>query len=699
MGKILINYCSYEELMTIPGIGEDFAFGILTLRKKYDGQFTPQRFAIFKGRLDHTLVDEVMQYFDFTPCLSNSPKTSSDQNTHNDPSTSLYQDHSSSSKGHSRSSQSDDYPSSYSSHKSSRQSPSYSQSHYDSYSNDSDDSHSRSPSHGRSHSRHHSTNHSSRSQGHSSRSSRNCQSNGSESAPRSERADHYLNHRSSHRFSEDEHSKSFPSPTRYDRSCSPSYSRSHSPDYKYHFKSGSLHQARNYQNDSTSDSAPHSERANHYSDCRSYKTSNHALGSSRHAKKYHGDGSDSAPHSERANHYSDHTSFESSNKLEKQFTDLENSVDSKFCKFEEQVSSLEGNVQNLHKQNPILEKEAFLKLENQVTHLETKIDLISSRFDSVQDSVGEKLKSILHVVETLQNSVNDVALSVQVLLTQPPCSSDKSVQTEIEPNCPEGVVESSISIVSDVGCDQGSVTLSPPIHPKIGQGSITPDTDISTLNQAPTPITTRDDNSNNILSSDCVPTEAQAIEGRPTDQSMSSSSEEDTRSRVPPIPPVLPSSQVRAAMGANQPMTSPSSAGSRSGLMLKESRMDEQVLEGESDPPIPSDLMYPWRLPPWPPPGDGQTPPDRTLFSSAEEMVGTSPMPSSVPASSSVRDRVDAVQPNASLSSKGSRSGLSMKEMRMGVQVPGEGKSNPGNPLVPSPLTRPWCLPPWPPPV
>ena len=106
------------------------------------------------------------------------------------------------------------------------------------------------------------------------------------------------------------------------------------------------------QNDSTSDSAPHSERANHYSDCRSYKTSNHALGSSRHAKKYHGDGSDSAPHSERANHYSDHTSFESSNKFEKQFTDLENSVDSKFCKFEEQVSSLEGNVQN-----PILENQ------------------------------------------------------------------------------------------------------------------------------------------------------------------------------------------------------------------------------------------------------------------------------------------------------------------------------------------------------
>ena len=234
---------------------------------------------------------------------------------------------------------------------------------------------------------------------------------------------------------------------------------------------------------------------------------------------------------------------------------------------------------------------------------------------------------------------------------------------------------------------------------KIGQGSITPDTDLSSLNQAPTPIATRDDNSNNILFSDCVPTEAQAIEGRPTDQSMYSSSEEDTHSRVPPITPVLPSSQVRAAMGANQPMSSPSSPGSRSGLMLKESRMDEQVLEGESDPLIPSDLMYPWRLPPWPPPGDGQTPPDRTLFSSAEEMVGTSPMPSSVPASSSVRDRVDAVQPNASLSSKGSRSGLSMKEMRMGVQVPGEGKSNPGNPLVPSPLTRPWYLPPWPPPV
>ena len=197
------------------------------------------------------------------------------------------------------------------------------------------------------------------------------------------------------------------------------------------------------------------------------------------------------------------------------------------------------------------------------------------------------MKTILHVVETLQNSVNDVALCVQVLLTQPPCSSDKSVQTEIEPNYPEGVVESSISSVSDVGCDQGSVTLLPPIHPQIGQGSITPDTDLSTLNLVPTPIT-RDDNSNNILSSDCVPTEAQTIEGRPTDQSMSSSSEEDTCSRVPPIPPVLPSSRVRgSAMGANQPMTSPSSAGSRNGLMLKESRMDEQVLESESDPPPP----------------------------------------------------------------------------------------------------------------
>ena len=286
MGKIFINFCSYEELLTVPDIGEGFAWNILALRKSY-GQFTPQRFLVFKGRMDHALVDEVMQYFDFAPCLSNSPKTSSDQNTHNDPSTSLYEDHSSSSKGHSPS-QSDDYPSSYSSHNSSRQSPSYSQSHYDSYSNDSDDSHSRSPSHGRSHSRHHSTNHSSRSQGHSSRSSRNCQSNGSESAPRSERADHYLNYRSSHRFLEDVHSKSFPSPTRYDRSCSPSYSRSRSPDYKYH-KSGSLHQTR-YQSDSTSDSAPHSKRANHYSDYGSYESSNHDLESPCQSRNHYGDG-------------------------------------------------------------------------------------------------------------------------------------------------------------------------------------------------------------------------------------------------------------------------------------------------------------------------------------------------------------------------------------------------------------------------
>ena len=115
------------------------------------------------------------------------------------------------------------------------------------------------------------------------------------------------------------------------------------------------------------------------------------------------------------------------------------------------------------------------------------MDLVSSRLDSFQDSVGEKMESILHEVETLQNSVNDVALCVQVLLTQPPCSSDKSVQTETEPNCPEGVVESSISIVSDVGCDQGSVTLSPPIHLKIGQGSITPDTDLSNSYKTPTP--------------------------------------------------------------------------------------------------------------------------------------------------------------------------------------------------------------------
>ena len=387
-------------------------------------------------------------------------------------------------------------------------------------------------------------------------------------------------------------------------------------------------------------------------------------------------------------------SFESSKKLETQFTDLEDRIDTKFRKFEEQFSSLEGNVHNLQKQNPILENDKFLKLENQITNLDTKIDLISSRFDSFQDSVGEKMKSILHVVETLQNSVNDVALCVQVLLTQPPCSSDKFVQTEIEPNCEaEGVVGSSVSIVSDVGCDQGSVTLSLPIHPKIGQGSITPDADISTSNQTPTPIKTRDDNSNNILSSDCAPTEAQAIGGtrRPTDRSLSSSSEEDER--VPPIPPVLPSSRVSVAMGANQPITSPSSAGSRNRLMLKESRMDEQVLEGESGPPIPSDLMYPWRLPPWPPPGDGQAPPDQTLFSSAEEKVSTSPLPSSV------SDGVDTLRPTASLSSKGSGSGLGMKKMRMGVQVPGEGKSDPGDPLIPSPLTHPWCLPPWPPPV
>ena len=65
-------------------------------------------------------------------------------------------------------------------------------------------------------------------------------------------------------------------------------------------------------------------------------------------------------------------------------------------------------------------------------------------------------------------------------------------------------------------------------------------------------------------------------------------------------------------------------------------------------------------------------------------------MPSSVPASSSVRDtcRVDAVQPNAFLSSNGSRSGLSLKELRMGVQAPGEGKSDPGDPLVTSPLDK-----------
>ena len=74
-------------------------------------------------------------------------------------------------------------------------------------------------------------------------------------------------------------------------------------------------------------------------------------------------------------------SFESSiNKLENQFTDLEDRIDTKFRKFEEQVSSLEGNVHNLQKQNPILENDRFLELENQITNLDTKIDLISSRF-------------------------------------------------------------------------------------------------------------------------------------------------------------------------------------------------------------------------------------------------------------------------------------------------------------------------------
>ena len=77
MRKVFINFCSSEDLLTVPGIGKDFARRILLLRKAYHGQLTPQNFAIFKNHVKNpALVDEVLQYFDFAPCFSKTPSLS-----------------------------------------------------------------------------------------------------------------------------------------------------------------------------------------------------------------------------------------------------------------------------------------------------------------------------------------------------------------------------------------------------------------------------------------------------------------------------------------------------------------------------------------------------------------------------------------------------------------------------------------------
>ena len=126
--------------------------------------------------------------------------------------------------------------------------------------------------------------------------------------------------------------------------------------------------------------------------------------------------------------------------------------------------------------------------------------------------------------------------------------------------------------------------------------------------------------------------------------------------------------------------------------------MDEQVLEGKSDPPIPSDLTYPWGPSPWPPPGEEQLSQGKSL--PGAEMVDTMSTLSSDPASPPTQEMVDALPSSvASFHSKERGSGLSMKVRRVGLQVPDGKEYLPGNPWVPAPLTHPWCLPPWPPPV
>ena len=656
MKKVFVNFCDYGELLTVRVLEKilhgEFSHFENHFKNLY-GHFTPQNFAVFKN-------DEVMQYFDFAPCSSNTPKTSTPKT--NDPSISRSLDYSRtfSDRGHS--------------------------------------------SPGGNHSSHHSSSGGSHSSHHVSSSGGSHSSHDHFSSLGGSLSSH-LSLNNSDRRSQDHFSGSY----RYSNSGSSSLSC----DTKCH----NLEPSKNCHSDGGA-STSHSKGADHHPNYKSFDSSDHNSGSPHQSRISHGDGSESTAYSGRADHYSDlrskfsnhhdsSTDFDratpiSYTKLETKLSNFEEKVDSRFQRIEKQVSSLEGNFHNLQKQIPILQNEKYNKLENRITHLDTKMDLISSRIDSFEDNVGRKMSSLLQTVETLENLVKDVALSVQKLRTQPPCSCDKSVQRDtclervVESSCDksvqtetclEGVVESSVTIASDNGGDQGSLRHSPPIHPKLSPGSVTPDTDLFNSNNL-TPLQQGMVSSTTSTLSVCTTTtKVQAMGRKPIDQPLSSTEEDNG---VSPIPPVLFSPQVSVGMTAT-------STGSRNGLLLKERRMDEQVLEGESDPPIPSDLTYPWRLPPWP--GDGQTSPDQSL-PSGDEMVGTFPTLGSVPAFSPIRKIVDTVHLMAFLSnSRENGSGLSMKEMRVGAQVPGGDKSHPGDPLVSFPLTHLWCLPPWPPPV
>ena len=56
MGKILINSCDFDDLLTVPGIGHDFALQIISLRES-KGQITDRSFALFRFSMDPAIVD------------------------------------------------------------------------------------------------------------------------------------------------------------------------------------------------------------------------------------------------------------------------------------------------------------------------------------------------------------------------------------------------------------------------------------------------------------------------------------------------------------------------------------------------------------------------------------------------------------------------------------------------------------------
>ena len=636
MGKILINSCDFDDLLTVPGIGHDFALQIISLRES-KGQITDRSFALFRFSMDPAIVDHAMLYFDFKPCHAKNYKLSQEQITEN----SLAQHVSSSCQPNSELTSN------------SSQSQRHASNHYNGHSHDCDTF------------------------THSHVYNRSLSDSRNDSCPRLPELCNRSRGYSSISYNDDYRSfsrsysgdhRSVPRLTEY-RGHSPS---SHSPDYEY-CAGPPPSQSRDYQSDSR-ETAPQFERANPYSDG---KSSEHDFLNHESDIDY-------------SRQWVNDTSFDKvtqpiATKIEQKFNDLEDKIDSGFGKCEKQIFSLAEDVNNFQKQIPVLEDQRFFKFENQLTHLERKVDSISSGLDSFENRTGNKFYSVFQAIDSLQMSLKSLALSVQVLtdnvMKQTPYMCDKSCQ--IEPKCHEGRVENLLSVTSDELCDQDSESL------QIGDFDITDlicpppssplDFDITEL-ICPPPLEFQD----NVESG-----------SRPVDQSLVSSEETCRVSPIPPLSPVLLPPQESSGMNAGQPTSSLSSLGSRDGLMLVESGgRNEQMLKGMSGPPIPPELLDPWRLPPWPPDRPSTS---NTGEANVDERVDTSPILSSVPAP--IGSRTNSVPPMPSFFSSGGGSGLSLKEMKVRVQVPDKGDFFLGNPPVPSPLSQHWCLPPWPPPL